>query len=44
MTNYIITLKWGNRYAPEYVNRLASTVRRLVATLLVGSTGPSKLA
>jgi hypothetical protein len=44
MPNYIITLKWGNRYAPEYVNRLASTVRRLVATLLVRSTGPSKLA
>jgi hypothetical protein len=28
MTRYIVTLKWGNRYGPEYVNRLASAVRR----------------
>ncbi len=24
----IVTLKWGDRYGPEYVNRLASSVRR----------------
>lgn len=28
MTRYIVTLKWGDRYGPEYVNRLASAVRR----------------
>ena len=28
MTRNIITLKWGTRYGPEYVNRLASAVRR----------------
>ncbi|GAA5130513.1 hypothetical protein JIN84_04770 [Luteolibacter yonseiensis] len=28
MTRYIITLKWGDRYGSEYVNRLASSVRR----------------
>ena len=28
MTRYIVTLKWGNRYGSEYVNRLASAVRR----------------
>jgi hypothetical protein len=28
MANYIITLKWGNRYGPEYVNKLAASVRR----------------
>lgn len=28
MTHHIITLKWGNRYGPEYVNRLASAVQR----------------
>jgi len=28
MTQHIITLKWGNRYGSEYVNRLASAVRR----------------
>jgi len=28
MTRHIITLKWGNRYGAEYVNRLASSVRR----------------
>ncbi len=28
MTRHIITLKWGDRYGPEYVNRLASAVRR----------------
>lgn len=32
MTNYIITLKWGDRYGPEYVNRLASAVRRHTKT------------
>lgn len=26
--HYIITLKWGARYSSEYVNRLASSVRR----------------
>jgi len=25
---HIVTLKWGNRYGPEYVNRLAAAVRR----------------
>jgi hypothetical protein len=28
MTRYIITLKWGNRYGAEYVNRLSAAVRR----------------
>ena len=28
MTRYIVTLKWGDRYGSEYVNRLASAVRR----------------
>lgn len=28
MTRNIITLKWGNRYGSDYVNRLASAVRR----------------
>jgi hypothetical protein len=28
MTHYIITLKWGDRYGSDYVNRLASAVRR----------------
>lgn len=28
MTRHIITLKWGDRYGSEYVNRLASAVRR----------------
>ena len=32
MANYIITLKWGDRYGPEYVNRLASAVRRHTKT------------
>ncbi len=32
MLNYIITLKWGDRYGPEYVNRLASAVRRHTKT------------
>lgn len=28
MTRHIITLKWGNRYGPEFVNRLAAAVGR----------------
>ncbi|MEO5917659.1 MAG: glycosyl transferase [Luteolibacter sp.] len=32
MTRYIVTLKWGDRYGPEYVNRLASAVRRHTRT------------
>lgn len=28
MNRYIITLKWGDRYGADYVNRLASSVRR----------------
>ncbi len=28
MTRHIITLKWGNRYGSDYVNRLASSIRR----------------
>ena len=28
---HIITLKWGNRYGAEYVNRLASSVRRNIS-------------
>jgi hypothetical protein len=28
MTRHIITLKWGTRYGPEYINRLASSARR----------------
>ncbi len=28
MTRNIVTLKWGDRYSPEYVNRLASAARR----------------
>lgn len=27
-THHIITLKWGDRYGPEYVNRLAASARR----------------
>lgn len=32
MDQHIITLKWGNRYGPHYVNRLASAVRRHTKT------------
>lgn len=32
MTRHIITLKWGNRYGSEYVNRLASAVYRHTKT------------
>ena len=32
MTRYIVTLKWGDRYGSEYVNRLASAVRRHAKT------------
>lgn len=28
MTNYIVTLKWGDLYGPEYVNRLAAAVEK----------------
>lgn len=28
MQRHILTLKWGRRYGPEYVNRLAAAVRR----------------
>ncbi len=28
MTRHIITLKWGNRYGPEFVNRLSAAVDR----------------
>ena len=31
MLRHIITLKWGNRYGAEYVNRLASAVRRNIS-------------
>lgn len=27
-TNYILCMKWGNKYGPEYVNRLYNMVRR----------------
>lgn len=32
MLRHIITLKWGNRYGAEYVNRLASAVRRNISS------------
>lgn len=32
MTRTIVTLKWGDRYGSEYVNRLASAVRRHTKT------------
>ena len=28
MKNYIVCLKWGNKYGPEYVNKLFNMVRR----------------
>lgn len=28
MTNYVVCLKWGTKYSPEYVNRLHSMVER----------------
>src|SRR6056300_1770211 len=28
MINYIVCLKWGNKYGPEYVNTLEQMVRR----------------
>lgn len=28
MTHHIITLKWGDRYGPEFVNRIAHSARR----------------
>lgn len=32
MSQHIITLKWGNRYGADYVNRLAKAVRRFTKT------------
>lgn len=45
MASYIVTLKWGDRYRPEYVNRLASAVRRHTkAPVSIGCfTGTSRL-